>query len=129
MFQRKSRRFRHRSNMGGRRLRDNGDAKTRLGSNSFNNGRSRNSFKSPQSVEKLVERYNSLAKEALSSGDKILSENYFQHADHFIRIVQEKNFNQSQTKNQESSKSSSPDRISVESGKINHNQDIEKKKE
>ena len=36
-----------------------------------------------QSPEKLFEKYNALAKEALSSGDKILSENYLQHADHF----------------------------------------------
>ena len=35
---------------------------------------------------KLIEKYNNLAREALSSGDKILSENYFQHADHFSRI-------------------------------------------
>ena len=39
---------------------------------------------------KLVEKYNDLAREALSKGDKILSENYFQHADHFTRILSEK---------------------------------------
>ena len=38
---------------------------------------------------KLIEKYNNLAREALSSGDKILSENYFQHADHFSRILSE----------------------------------------
>ena len=38
---------------------------------------------------KLIEKYNDLAKEALSNGDKILSENYFQHADHFMRILAE----------------------------------------
>ena len=36
---------------------------------------------------KLIEKYNDLAREALSSGDKILSENYFQHADHFTRVL------------------------------------------
>ena len=36
---------------------------------------------------KLVEKYNDLAREALSKGDKILSENYFQHAEHFARIL------------------------------------------
>tara|TARA_Y100000590_G_C15513708_1_gene936425 strand:- start:312 stop:722 length:411 start_codon:yes stop_codon:yes gene_type:complete len=36
---------------------------------------------------KLVEKYNDLAREALSNGDKILSENYLQHADHFSRII------------------------------------------
>ena len=38
---------------------------------------------------KLIEKYNDLAREALSNGDKILSENYFQHADHFMRILAE----------------------------------------
>tara|TARA_B100001996_G_scaffold342138_1_gene296586 strand:+ start:27 stop:407 length:381 start_codon:yes stop_codon:yes gene_type:complete len=38
---------------------------------------------------KLIEKYNDLAREALSNGDKILSENYFQHADHFTRILAE----------------------------------------
>tara|TARA_B100000900_G_C20477120_1_gene673890 strand:- start:195 stop:596 length:402 start_codon:yes stop_codon:yes gene_type:complete len=38
-------------------------------------------------ASKLIEKYNNLAREALSNGDKILSENYFQHADHFTRIL------------------------------------------
>ena len=37
-------------------------------------------------ASKLIEKYSNLAREALSNGDKILSENYFQHADHFTRI-------------------------------------------
>ena len=40
-------------------------------------------------ASKLIEKYNNLAREALSTGDKILSENYFQHADHFTRILNE----------------------------------------
>ena len=40
-------------------------------------------------ASKLIEKYNNLAREALSTGDKILSENYFQHADHFTRIMNE----------------------------------------
>ena len=47
---------------------------------------SRNNHNAP----KLIEKYNDLAREALSKGDKILSENYFQHADHFTRIMAEK---------------------------------------
>ena len=43
-------------------------------------------------ASKLIEKYSNLAREALSSGDKILSENYFQHADHFTRILKEKEF-------------------------------------
>ena len=46
----------------------------------------RNNYNAP----KLIEKYNNLAREALSSGDKILSENYLQHADHFTRILNEK---------------------------------------
>ena len=38
-------------------------------------------------ASKLIEKYNNLAREALSIGDKILSENYFQHADHFTRVL------------------------------------------
>ena len=38
---------------------------------------------------KLIEKYNDLAREALANEDKILSENYFQHADHFTRIQNE----------------------------------------
>ena len=45
---------------------------------------------------KLIEKYNNLAREALSSCDKILSENYFQHADHFTRILNDQdNFKKS----------------------------------
>ena len=40
-------------------------------------------------ASKLIEKYNDLAREASSNGDKILSENYFQHADHFTRILNE----------------------------------------
>ena len=40
-------------------------------------------------ASKLIDKYSNLAREALSSGDKILSENYFQHADHFTRILNE----------------------------------------
>ena len=40
-------------------------------------------------MTELIEKYNNLAREALSNGDKILSENYFQHADHFTRILNE----------------------------------------
>jgi len=39
---------------------------------------------------KLIEKYNDLAREALSNGDKILSENYLQHADHFTRVINER---------------------------------------
>ena len=44
-------------------------------------------------ASKLVEKYSDLAREALSKWDKILSENYFQHADHFSRILSQKENN------------------------------------
>ena len=44
-------------------------------------------------ASKLIEKYNDLAREALSNEDKILSENYFQHADHFTRILTEQELN------------------------------------
>ena len=62
-----------------RNFKSNGDR------NKFNNN-----FSNSDNAPKLIEKYNNLAREALSSGDKILSENYFQHADHFTRILNEK---------------------------------------
>ena len=53
----------------------------------------RNPGRNNQNASKLIEKYSDLAREALSSGDKILSENYMQHADHFSRIVSSKNSN------------------------------------
>ena len=47
---------------------------------------------------KLIEKYSNLAREALSSGDKILSENYYQHADHFLRILQEQRMSKIESK-------------------------------
>ena len=98
MFQRKPRRFRRRPN--GRSHISHGgiNAKTRLRNNSFSDGQPRNNFRTFLSAEKLFEKYSSLAKEAMSSGDKTLSENYLQHADHFMRIIEEKNRNRNQNK-------------------------------
>ena len=50
---------------------------------------SRNNY----NASKLVEKYNDLAREALTNEDKILSESYFQHADHFKRILKEQERN------------------------------------
>ncbi len=56
------------------------------GSNFIRKNAGRNNHNAP----KLIEKYSNLAREALSNGDKILSENYFQHAEHFIRVLEEK---------------------------------------
>ena len=96
MFQRK--RFRHRSKNRGYQRHSNGNGQVRLRSDSFSNGQRTNNFRSTQSAEKLLEKYTNLAKEAMSSGDNTLSENYFQHADHFMRVVDDKNKNRIQSK-------------------------------
>ena len=64
------------------------------GSNFFRKNAGRNNH----NASKLIEKYSNLAREALSNGDKILSENYFQHAEHFIRVLEEKDaqFNKGQ---------------------------------
>ena len=59
----------------------------------------RNPGRNNQNAAKLVDKYNNLAREALSSGDKILSENYLQHADHFSRILSIQEINRSQNLN------------------------------
>ena len=73
-----------------RNFKSNGD-RPKFGSNYSNNDNfkrkvpGRNNHNAP----KLIEKYNDLAREASSNGDKILSENYLQHADHFMRILNE----------------------------------------
>ena len=58
--------------------------------NIHRNGLSRNHVnKNPHNLERIIEKYKNLAKEALSSGDKILHENYLQHSDHFARLLSE----------------------------------------
>ena len=98
MFQHKPRRFRRYRNGRGQLSHGNGGMQTRLRSNSFSNSQTRNNFRSTQSAEKLLEKYNTLAKEAITSGDKTLGENYLQHADHFMRIIEDKNKNREQSK-------------------------------
>ena len=69
-----------------------------------------------QNASKLIEKYTDLAREALSKGDKILSENYFQHADHFIRIQDEKEKSRI-AQNDNSGKTSSEDHDKLEDQK------------
>ena len=74
-----------------RNFKSNGD-RPKFGSNFTNNDNfkrkvpGRNNHNAP----KLIEKYNDLAREASSNGDKILSENYLQHADHFTRVLNER---------------------------------------
>ena len=78
------------------RFKPNGDRGFRRSGNGhkpngdFNNGsafKRRHPGKNNQNAAKLVDKYNDLAREALSNGDKILSENYLQHSEHFSRIL------------------------------------------
>ena len=91
---------------------------------------------------KLIEKYNDLAREALSHGDKILSENYLQHADHFTRVLTEReNFRKEKYSQNEENKNGtnqvSQEEISLTSNEIvddteeiskeNHDKDESKK--
>ena len=73
-----------------RGFKSNGD-RGKYNSNFSNNENFRRKVpnRNNQNASKLIEKYSNLAREALSVGDKILSENYFQHADHFTRILSE----------------------------------------
>ena len=66
--------------------------RSKFNNNSFSsndNFKRKSPGRNNHNASKLIEKYSNLAREALSNGDKILSENYFQHADHFTRIVNE----------------------------------------
>tara|TARA_B100000029_G_scaffold349165_1_gene341511 strand:+ start:306 stop:722 length:417 start_codon:yes stop_codon:yes gene_type:complete len=69
----------------------NNSERSKFGSNFSNNENFQRKIpgRNNHNASKLIDKYNNLAREALSSGDKILSENYFQHADHFTRILNE----------------------------------------
>ncbi len=84
----------HRSRNNGRGFKRNGSSSVDFIRNGVSqDSNSRRIFRGNQNASKLLEKYLNLGKEALSSGDKILSENYFQHADHFARIVESKKEN------------------------------------
>ena len=133
MYDRKPRKFsRYPSNVRRHRPRSDGGAPRGMQQNSFNNGRGRNNFKPHQSAEKLVEKYMTLAKEAVTSGDRTLSENYYQHADHYMRVVDEKKITQNKVQSiHEDNKTtniSSEQKVSTEKTSIKEDQTIEEKK-
>ena len=73
-----------------RNFKSNGD-RPKFGSNYSNNENFKRKApgRNNHNASKLIEKYSDLAREASSNGDKILSENYLQHADHFTRILNE----------------------------------------
>jgi len=80
-----------------RNFKNNGE-RSKFGSNFSNNESFQRKIpgRNNHNASKLIEKYNNLAREALSTGDKILSENYFQHADHFTRILNEQEISKKQ---------------------------------
>ena len=123
--------FRNNSNNNNRRsnfrrndrsYKSNGD-RTKFGSNFTNNENfkrkppGRNNHNAP----KLIEKYNDLAREALSNGDKILSENYLQHADHFTRVLNEK-----ESFRREKFLENSPENNNSEDGVLDANDNLNK---
>ena len=99
----------YRNNNRKNRFKSNGDRTFRKRSSNLNKNhidfnsnsdfRHRNPGRNNQNAAKLVEKYNNLAREAMSSGDKILSENYLQHADHFYRIISAQELNKTSNEN------------------------------
>ena len=88
-------------------------------------------------ASKLIEKYNDLAREALSNEDRVLSENYFQHADHFTRILNEqesyrksKFSNESSVENKDDQKSNLDPKIKnepIEKEVANKKEEVETK--
>ncbi len=85
-FRNNNKRSRFRSN-GDKNFKRNGQNSTFIEGQNFQR---KSPGRNNQNASKLIEKYNDLAREALSNGDKILSENYFQHSDHFLRISNER---------------------------------------
>ena len=125
MFQRKTRRFGRRTN--GRNNMSRNNSQIRLRPNSFSNEQIRNKFRPPLSAEKSLEKYSSLAKEAMSSGDKTLSENYLQHADHFMRIIEERNRNRNLSKVNVTGKLDENRKNLSENSNVNQGEEIKNK--
>tara|TARA_Y100000816_G_scaffold185425_1_gene134559 strand:- start:553 stop:1005 length:453 start_codon:yes stop_codon:yes gene_type:complete len=110
-----------------RNFKSNGDT-SKFVSNFSNNDNfkrkapGRNNHNAP----KLIEKYNDLAREALSNGDKILSENYLQHADHFTRVLNEKEtFRRDKHLENRSENNFDVDNDNVQNSELNSNKDLE----
>ena len=112
---RNNRRNKFRNN--GRNYRSNGSLNFKqsydksLNSNFLRRSAGRNNH----NVSKLIEKYTNLAREALSTGDKILSENYHQHADHFLRISLEQNIEKNEKNHENINSFSEEKKIEVSS--------------
>ena len=116
-FKNNNRRGRFKLN-GDRSFRRNGNGNKPNGE--FGNGsafKRRHPGKNNQNAAKLIEKYNDLAREALSNGDKILSENYLQHSEHFSRVLLAQENSRNQSENLKETNSSNQVKIeTVENG-------------
>ena len=95
-FKKNHKRGRFRSNGDRNFLRNNGQKKLITDFTNITDFKRKNPGRNGQNASKLIDKYTVLAREALSNGDKILSENYLQHADHFSRILIIQDLNKSQ---------------------------------
>ena len=104
-----------------RNYKNNAD-RSKFGSNYSNNENFKRKVpgRNNHNASKLIEKYNDLAREASSNGDKILSENYFQHADHFTRILNEQE-SQRKTRFSESKLEDSSPEVEESSYKVEEN--------
>ena len=120
----------YKNNFRKNRYRNNGDRSFKRSDNiqkidadfsNSSNFQRRNPGRNNHNAPKLIEKYTDLAREALSKGDKILSENYFQHADHFTRIIEEQEKKRS-IKNLENSKNNE-----IKTSNLEEDQEAKKK--
>tara|TARA_A100001011_G_C14278703_1_gene830539 strand:- start:1603 stop:1980 length:378 start_codon:yes stop_codon:yes gene_type:complete len=113
----KRRSYRPRQQKNGFRRRNNSSSQNHNGhfvTNGNNNFNRNPSMTNPFSVEKTIQKFKQLAKDAQSSGDPVLVENYLQHADHYSRRLAELN-----SKSQEASQSNDKSKISNNSDIVN----------
>ena len=112
-------RGRHQKSNFRRRIPSNPGTNGHFSSNVGNKNLYRNgSLSNPSSIEKVISKYQQLAKDAQTSGDPVLIENYLQHAEHYSRKLAEINF-----------KSQQSVEATVKTENINLNSDISKDKE
>jgi len=89
-FKNNFRRNRYKNNIDRNHHRNDNGSKIMNDLHNVSNFIRKNAGRNNHNASKLIEKYSNLAREALLNGDKILSENYFQHAEHFIRVLSEK---------------------------------------
>ena len=112
---------------GDRNFKSNGE-RTKFSSNFSNsdNFQRKSPGRNNHNAPKLIEKYNNLAREALSGGDKILSENYFQHADHFTRILNDQeNFKKQKLAENKSEKNDISDNKEVSKDKLEKTEKVQ----